>query len=334
MGNHVAVHEDCKLAWDNSGKKASSMGTRTTYLMILVSTVRHPRFQAKHTLTTLFAPGDDSLRTSLTKRARSFDPSTYWSTHNLRLFTIAVTASTKPANPPPTTSTSLHNPYADLLCGRQLSETVSAFLTRLPPSVTTSASIGSPWIFIANPHAPNRATSEDWAGFTARGTELLDALSAARADLEASMPGKAKATITRKVTPLRKQLEKDLLAAAKERECTTGKWMLFPTVEDVDYVWGKVAKGTAERELGIAAKVAAMEDGGEGDGGARRLICVYTKDFADAEDVKRVLLGLKGQGLLRGDDGGEGRGIYYKCGECARSRHASWCRVVCEKYVC
>jgi len=148
------------------------------------------------------------------------------------------------------------------------------------------------------------------------------------------MPGKAKANITRKVTPLRKQLEKDLLAAAKERECTTGKWMLFPTVEDVDYVWGKVAKGTAEGELGVAAKVAAMENGGEGDGGGRRLICVYTKDFGDAEDVKRVLLGLKEMGLLRGDDGGEGRGIYYKCGECARSLVASWYRVKSENYIC
>jgi len=324
MGNNVAVQVNHKPAWDNSGTIASSMGTTTTYLMILVSTVRHPRFLAKRTLTTLYAPGDDSLRASLTKRARSFDPSTYWSSHNLRLFTIAVTASTKPAKPPPSTSASLHNPYADLLNGRQLSETVSAFLTRLPPSVTTSASIGSPWIFIANPHAPNRATFEDWAGFTARGAELLDTLSVARADFEASMPGKAKAIITRKVTPLRKQLELDLLSAAKERKCTTGKWMLFPTVQDVDYVWSKVAKGTAERELGVAAKVAAMEDGGEGDSGARRLICVYTKDFADAEDVKRVLLGLKAMGLLRGDDGGEGRGIYYKCGECARSLDASW----------
>ena len=181
--------------------------------------------------------------------------------------------------------------------------------------MTTSASIGSPWIYIANPHSPSLATAEDWAGFNAKGTELLDAHSAARADIEASMPGKAKGAITRKVTPLRKQLEIDLLAAAKERKCTTGKWMLFPTVEEVDYVWGKVAKGTAEGELGIAAKVAAAEDEGEVDGGKRRLICVYTKDFEDAEDVKRVLLKLKEMGLLRGEDGGEGRGIYYKCGE-------------------
>lgn len=129
------------------------------------------------------------------------------------------------------------------------------------------------------------------------------------------MPGKAKATITRKVTPLRLKLEKDLLAAATECGCTSGKWMLFPTVQDVDYVWSRVAKGTAEGELGIAAKVAAADDEGEIEGGKRRLICVYTKDFGDADDVKRVLLGLKGMGFLRGEDGGEGRGIYYKCGE-------------------
>ena len=91
--------------------------------------------------------------------------------------------------------------------------------------------------------------------------------------------------------------------------------MLFPTVEHVDFVWGKVAKGTVEGELGVAAKVAAAESEDEVDGGKRKLVCVYTKDFGDKEDVERVLLGLKGMGLLKGEDGGEGRGIYYKCGE-------------------
>ena len=90
--------------------------------------------------------------------------------------------------------------------------------------------------------------------------------------------------------------------------------MLFPAVEDVDYVWSQIAKGTAEAELGVAAKVAAAGEEEETDGGRRRLICVYTKDFGDREDVKRVLVGLKRMGLLRGEDGGEGRGIYYKCG--------------------
>lgn len=126
------------------------------------------------------------------------------------------------------------------------------------------------------------------------------------------MPGKAKGTITRKLTPVRKQLETDILAAAQKTGCTTGKWLLFVGIEDVDFVWGKVARGTAEEELGVAAKVAAK--GMDGDEGKGRLICVYTVDFEDKRDVGRVLRGLKERGLLRGGDGGE-RVIYYKCGE-------------------
>lgn len=125
------------------------------------------------------------------------------------------------------------------------------------------------------------------------------------------MPGKAKATVTRKLTPMRKQLEADILRTAKETGCTTGKWLLFVQLEDVDSVWGRVAKGTAEGELGITAKVAAKEDEEEGKG---RLICVYTADWGDQGDVGRVLRGLKGLGLLRGD-GGEEKVVYYKCGE-------------------
>jgi hypothetical protein len=57
------------------------------------------------------------------------------------------------------------------------------------------------------------------------------------------------------LTPARKALEESTCTAAKERNCTTGKWMLFPTSDNVDDVWEKVAIGTAEGQLGIAAKV-------------------------------------------------------------------------------
>lgn len=43
---------------------------------------------------------------------------------------------------------------------------------------------------------------------------------------------------------------------------------------------------------------------------AARLICVYTKDFTDVADVRRVLLGLVEMGLVRAD---MPRGITYKC---------------------
>lgn len=86
--------------------------------------------------------------------------------------------------------------------------------------------------------------------------------------------------------------------------------MLFPSPADVDRCWGLVAEGTANRELGSAAKVAPDDDSGRA-----RLICVYTKDFSDRADVKRVAERLKAMGLLRKKGlglGDEDRGIYYK----------------------
>lgn len=78
--------------------------------------------------------------------------------------------------------------------------------------------------------------------------------------------------------------------------------MLFPAAEDLTRVWREVVEGTINNRLGSAAKVAT--DQGRKD---RRLICVYTKDFRDIEDVRRVLKELVAQGLVD-----SGRGIYYK----------------------
>jgi hypothetical protein len=78
--------------------------------------------------------------------------------------------------------------------------------------------------------------------------------------------------------------------------------MLFPAAEDLTLVWRMVVEGTISNRLGSAAKVAT--DQGRKDG---RLICVYTKDFRDMEDVCRVLKELAAQGLVD-----SGSGIYYK----------------------
>lgn len=144
----------------------------------------------------------------------------------------------------------------------------------------------------------------------AKGGEILEDFEATRAGIEASMAGKAKSTIGRKLTPLRKQVETDLYAAAKEKGCTAGKWMLFPMAENVNRIWSLVATATAAGELGHAAKVATDE----GLGNAKpRLICIYTEDFSDKEDVTRVLKRLVEMGLVK-EKGpmGEERGIYYK----------------------
>ena len=108
-----------------------------------------------------------------------------------------------------------------------------------------------------------------------------------------------------------KELHEAILQAARETNVKDGKWMLFPTAEDLNWAWEVVCNGTVARELGSAAKVSARE--GEEEP-ARSLICVYTKDFDDKIDVKRVIVALQQMGLAQGQQAGFQRAVYYKCG--------------------
>jgi hypothetical protein len=84
--------------------------------------------------------------------------------------------------------------------------------------------------------------------------------------------------------------------------------MIFCSEHNVNELWGLIAKATANNELGIAAKVAPRP---MADGRRDRLICVYTADFKDIKDVKRVAEMLKQMGFIEA----KGRPLYYKPGE-------------------
>lgn len=194
------------------------------------------------------------------------------------------------------------------LNSRRPTESVSEFLTRLPPSTTKEKDIG-PWIWAHSPH--DSSTDKDVSALQRRGLDLLYAFENEKTRLEAEYSKaqpKAKSTVglARKLNPLRRRLEEDLFALARETGVVGGKWMLFVSVEHVDEIWAAVAGATGKGNLGSGAKVAT----GDGSGARRaRLICVYTDDFDDREDVKRVLVKLRDLGLVgRGD-----RPIYYKC---------------------
>jgi len=91
--------------------------------------------------------------------------------------------------------------------------------------------------------------------------------------------------------------------------------MLFCEPCEVNVVWSVVARETAKNELGIAAKVALDE----GDDRKQRLICVYTKDFTDMEDIVRVVKKMKERGLVELK-----RRIYYKCGKAGTLNSVLW----------
>ena len=200
----------------------------------------------------------------------------------------------------------VNNMYEASPSGRHLSEPVSEFLSRLPPC-STPISLHGPWIYIADPRYHDNPTSEDLAGFRQIGHRLLDEYTAKKEKVENSMAGKPKGTITKKLTPDRKKLETDIYAAAREKGIKSGKWMLFPPADKVDEIWALVANAVADGEMGHAAKVAV--DDGSGDNKAR-LICLYTEDHANKDDVKRVLERLVGLGLVT--NRGDARPIYYK----------------------
>ncbi|KAL4810129.1 hypothetical protein BDV18DRAFT_53238 [Aspergillus unguis] len=193
-------------------------------------------------------------------------------------------------------------------------ETPASFLARLPPSTTKESDIG-PWIYI---HTPNIARlQDDVAEFTKLGREALETFQAQEASLryENDQKGGTKIALARKVKPLQRELEEKITKLARDTNCVTGKWMMFVTADRIDGYWKAVAEATMNGHLGIAAKV-ATDGGSDADAGTghgnwqnrARLLAVYTRDYEDHADVKRVLRKLVELNLVKKGE----RPIYYK----------------------
>ncbi len=76
-----------------------------------------------------------------------------------------------------------------------------------------------------------------------------------------------------------------------------GKWLIYISCRHVDYCWSRVRDATEEGTLGISAKIST--DWGkahdlvgmisEGLGGWRdHVVCIYTADWRNREDIARV----------------------------------------------
>ena len=70
---------------------------------------------------------------------------------------------------------------------------------------------------------------------------------------------------------------------ARKSGIIIGKWLIYRNDSEVDDVWKRIAKSTFNGELGVSAKVStAMQNN------RRYVICVYTSNYLDLEDVMRV----------------------------------------------
>ncbi|KAJ5967723.1 hypothetical protein N7501_003971 [Penicillium viridicatum] len=256
--------------------------------------------------------GDDDEKTQLEAYVSSYDPEPFWAeTHQKLLSTIqqqlrAPPTRAKAASSDISMDDASPEPGVIPRNQRGKTEPIARFLSRLPPSTTQAADVG-PWIWMFDPHMPSKQNGDgDIPALLRKGRELLQEYeneSATLREAHDKSGAKTTAALTRKLNPMRKELEKSILDLARETGVTSGKWMLFPTVDRVDEFWGAVVRAMEKGELGDVAKVATGDGGGES-----RLICVYTDDFGDVEDVKRVVSKLVDIGLV-----GKGpRSVYYK----------------------
>jgi hypothetical protein len=240
--------------------------------------------------------------------------------------------------PAPQSTGHLHNPYAGEPYAWQLTETVEEFLRRIPPSDTPF--IFTPegtydWIWITNPFIPpSPRPTISGAGegplpanariefFKQGGMERLHLFTEFMAHTNAAKIPSHR--IAREITKERNVVIEQIQRLAQHLHVRSGKWMLFPEPGEVDEVWGVVAQYTARNELGTGAKVATKD---ESHPERARLICVYTRDFGDRDDIARVLVRMRELSLVRA-----GKAIYYKSGELALLWR--WLRDVTNRYRC
>jgi hypothetical protein len=94
-----------------------------------------------------------------------------------------------------------------------------------------------------------------------------------------------------------------------------GKWLIFLEPDQVDELWRKVRDATTGGTLGISTKVSTAKPNPESRDN-RKVIYVYTKDWADEADVMRVRQKLKDLGFV--DRIGYKRNIETFAGEYAK----------------
>jgi len=75
----------------------------------------------------------------------------------------------------------------------------------------------------------------------------------------------------------------------------TGKWCIFVSPADVDQEWNKISGAIESNQLMCAEVSTALRSMGR-DG---HVICVYTRDWADRQDVMRVREVLQSLGFVK-----------------------------------
>ncbi len=78
-----------------------------------------------------------------------------------------------------------------------------------------------------------------------------------------------------------------------------GKWLIFVPIERIDKVWSQIESATEAGRLGEMSKVATAKPNFNATNSNAKVICVYTYDWMDKEDVIRIRQELRQLGITR-----------------------------------
>ncbi len=77
-----------------------------------------------------------------------------------------------------------------------------------------------------------------------------------------------------------------------------GKWLIFVPLKDLDEVWGKIQTATEDGLLGDRAKCGTAKINPNAKSQDTKVICVYTYDWTDKEDVMKIREHLRQIGII------------------------------------
>jgi hypothetical protein len=179
--------------------------------------------------------GDEQLVAGLEKRVENLDIGTWWQAHEGAATPLEFQSQGAQSDD----VSHLHNPYAGNKHAWQLTESVDAFLSRLPPA-TTEQTPGHSWIWIYNPYRKRKPQMEAQNRLVrggeeevpeAEGADLLTLMQAGqeRLDIASSFcneyrnSGQPQVMISRETRKAGMDAAKDILNLAQTLGVTCGK---------------------------------------------------------------------------------------------------------------
>ena len=78
----------------------------------------------------------------------------------------------------------------------------------------------------------------------------------------------------------------------------SGKWLIFVNTERPDTIWRKIKYATENGKLGYESKTATAKPNSLAGKSRQKVVCVYTYDWTDEEDVKRIREELRKLGIV------------------------------------